>query len=263
MSSAPHDHEDRGVRGGRSASHEAAAPSRPTPSHDLPAPGDPGDAGLREILKSLRVWDPRHTSLPAFDTGRAPDRPLPLFRTWFAEAADAGQPEPHLVSLATCDEEGRPDARVLVLHGADETEGFSFASHSGSRKGLQLAARPYASLVFYWPVLGRQVRVRGPVTAAPHSRAVADLHVRSTGALASALTGHQSEPLSGTEELDGASDAAWERARREPEADAPSWTLYLLDPHEVEFFQGDHRRRHVRLRYGRVADGWVRDSLWP
>ncbi|MEV0845270.1 pyridoxal 5'-phosphate synthase [Streptomyces sp. NPDC049954] len=263
MSSAPHEHEDRGVRGGRAASHEPAAPSRPAQPHDAPAPGDPGDAGLREILKSLRVWDPRHTSLPAFDPGRAPDRPLPLFRTWFAEAADAGQPEPHLVSLATCDEEGRPDARVLVLHGADETEGFSFASHSGSRKGRQLAARPYAALVFSWPVLGRQVRVRGPVTLAPHSRALADLHVRSTGALASALTGHQSEPLSGAGELDRASDAAWERARREPEADAPSWTLYLLDPHEVEFFQGDHRRRHVRLRYGRVADGWTRESLWP
>ncbi|NEC78099.1 oxidase, partial [Streptomyces sp. SID7958] len=59
----------------------------------------------------------------------------------------------------------------------------------------------------------------------------------------------------------------------------PSWTLYRLRPDEVEFFQGDARRRHVRLRYRRVtedagdtgtagageraAERWTRELLWP
>ncbi|MFD3629431.1 pyridoxal 5'-phosphate synthase [Streptomyces sp. NPDC058698] len=217
---------------------------------------------LHELLRTLRVWDPALTTLPPFDPGAAPAAPLPLFARWLAEAAAAGQPEPHTMSLATTDAEGLPDARIVMLHGADE-RGWSFATHAHSRKGGQLAARPYAALVFYWPVLGRQVRVRGPVTAAPAEEAQADLHARSTGALAAALTGRQSGVLGSAEELARASDEAWQRARREPRTPAPSWTLYRLRPDEVEFFQGEAHRRHARLRYRRGDTGWARESLWP
>ncbi|MFC4506424.1 MULTISPECIES: pyridoxine/pyridoxamine 5'-phosphate oxidase [Streptomyces] len=219
---------------------------------------------LHELLKSLRVWAPGVTELPPFDTGKAPDGPLPLFTEWFARAVAAGQPEPHTMNLATTDEDGVPDARVVMLHGAD-ADGWSFATHATSRKGRQLAARPYAALTFYWHVLGRQVRVRGPVTSAPSGEARADLHARSTGALAAALTGRQSEPLSSLEELAQVSQAAWDQARQDPTAESPTWTLYHLHPTEVEFFQGDERRRHVRLTYRREEEtgGWSRLLLWP
>ncbi|MCX5421577.1 pyridoxal 5'-phosphate synthase [Streptomyces sp. NBC_00078] len=217
---------------------------------------------LHELLRSLRVWDPAVTDLPPFDPATAPAEPLPLFTTWFAQAVAAGQPEPHTMSLATSDAEGRPDVRIVMLHGAD-ADGWAFATHATSRKGGQLAARPHAALVFYWPVLGRQVRVRGPVTAAPATESQGDLHARSTGALAAALTGRQSEVLGSVEELTRASEAAWERAQREPDAPVPSWTRYHLRPDEVEFFQGDERRRHVRLNYRREEGSWSRQLLWP
>ncbi|WP_344603027.1 pyridoxal 5'-phosphate synthase [Streptomyces glaucus] len=217
---------------------------------------------LPELLRSLRVWDPAVTELPPFDPAAAPADPLPLFTEWFAAAVAAGQTEPHTVSLATADEAGLPDVRIVMLHGAD-ADGWSFATHATSRKGRQLAARPYAALAFYWPVLGRQVRLRGPVAAAPPEESRADLGVRSTGALAAALTGRQSEVLGSPGELARASAAAWERARREPDAPVPTWTLYRVRPDEVEFFQGDARRRHVRLAYRRARDGWRRDLLWP
>ena len=211
------------------------------------------------LLRAQRVWD---TELPDFSPDTAPADPLPLFERWFAEAVAAGQTEPHTMSLATVDEEGRPDVRIVMLHGAD-AEGWHFASHAGSRKGRQLAARPYAALDFYWPVQGRQVRVRGRVTVAPPEVAHADLHARSTGALASALVGRQSEVLDSYEELERASDAAWGRAQREPDAPAPSWTVYVLSPDEVEFFQGDPHRRHIRLNYRRTQSTWHRELLWP
>ncbi|GLW50928.1 oxidase [Streptomyces sp. NBRC 14336] len=217
---------------------------------------------LHDLLRSLRVWDPAVTTLSPFDPEKAPEEPLPLFAAWFAEAVAAGQTEPHTMSLATSDEEGRPDVRTVMLHGAD-TDRWSFASHATSRKGRQLAARPYAALGFYWPVLGRQVRVRGPVTAAPSSDSQADLHARSTGALAAALTGRQSEVLYSLEELERVSAEAWDRAQREPASPVPTWTLYRLRPEEVEFFQGEERRRHVRLNYRRTESGWDRELLWP
>ncbi|MEU9702122.1 pyridoxal 5'-phosphate synthase [Streptomyces sp. NPDC047981] len=216
-------------------------------------------------LHSLRVWD---TTLPSFAPETAPAEPLPLFHDWFVAAAGAGQVEPHTMSLATVDEDGRPDVRIVMLHGAD-VRGWHFASHATSAKGRQLAARPEAALAFYWPAQGRQVRVRGRVSTSPRDEAYADLHARTTGALASALVGRQSEVLASLDELRRVSEAAWERAEAEPGAHAESWTLYVLEPTEVEFFQGDERRRHVRLRYRketadrRDAAGWARELLWP
>ncbi|WP_328538208.1 pyridoxine/pyridoxamine 5'-phosphate oxidase [Streptomyces sp. NBC_00344] len=213
------------------------------------------------FLHTLRVWD--LPELPRFDPDTAPAAPLPLFRQWLRAAAGAGQPEPHTMTLATVDEASRPDVRTVMLHGADE-QGWHFASHSTSAKGRQLAAHPEAALGFYWAAQARQVRVRGPVTAAPSAAGQADLHARSTGALAAALTGRMSGVLSSQAELEQTSDEAWERAQADPKTPAPTWTLYVLDPVEVEFFQGDARRRHVRLRYRRAGgDGWTKELLWP
>ncbi|ATL28548.1 pyridoxine/pyridoxamine 5'-phosphate oxidase [Streptomyces formicae] len=220
---------------------------------------------FQRLLREQRVWD---IDLPAFDAAAAPAEPLSLFHAWFADAVAAGQTEPHTMGLATVDEAGLPDVRTVMLHDADR-RGWHFASHASSAKGRQLAARPAAALHFYWPALARQIRVRGRVTEAPHHEGIADLHARSTGALAAALVGHQSEVLSSSDELARASADAWERAAAEPDADAASWTLYVLDPVEVEYFQGDARRRHVRLRYRWDADqatehgAWVRELLWP
>ncbi|MFE5137763.1 pyridoxal 5'-phosphate synthase [Streptomyces fagopyri] len=214
---------------------------------------------LHELLRSLRVWD---VELPDFDPMAAPAAPLALFTEWLAQAVAAGQTEPHTMSLATVDEDGLPDVRIVMLHGAD-ADGWAFASHTTSRKGRQLAVRPYAALDFYWPAQGRQIRLRGPVAVAPPEEGQADLHARSTGALAAALVGRQSEVLGSVEELARASDAAWQRAGREPDAAAPTWTLYRLQPEEVEFFQGDARRRHVRLVYRRTGAEWRTELLWP
>lgn len=233
----------------------------PTPT---PAPGHaefpPGHAEFQRLLRAQKVWD---IDLPAFDPESAPDEPVALFHGWFAEAVAAGQPEPHTMALATADTRGHPDVRTVMLHDADG-EGWHFATHATSAKGEQLAARPYGALHFYWPARGRQVRVRGPVRTAPHAEALADLHARSTGALAAALVGRQSDILDSYAELEHVSADAWERAAAEPDADAPSWTLYVLVPEEVEFFQGDARRRHVRLRYRAARNGgWARELMWP
>ncbi|MFI9393632.1 pyridoxal 5'-phosphate synthase [Streptomyces bauhiniae] len=217
---------------------------------------------LDGLLRSLKVWSPDTTELRPFDPDTAPPTPLPLFTAWLAETARAGQPEPHTMSLATVDAEGRPDVRIVMLHGAD-ADGWTFGTHSTSRKGRDLAAHPYAALAFYWPALGRQVRVRGPVSAAPAEDAQADLQARSTGALAAALTGRQSEDLDSLEELRRASEDAWSQADENPTTPAPTWTLYRLHPRSVEFFQGDPDRRHVRLEYRRTEFGWERRLLWP
>ncbi|MBP0461035.1 pyridoxine/pyridoxamine 5'-phosphate oxidase [Streptomyces montanisoli] len=241
--------------------------------NDAPNPTEPPSPfAFRALLREQRVWDTGDAGLPPFDPAQAPGDPLTLFHLWFAEAAAAGQPEPHTMTLATVGADGLPDARTVMLHDADE-RGWHFATHTTSRKGRQLAARPYAALAFYWHAQARAVRVRGPVHPVPQDETSADLHARSTGALAAALAGRQSEVLGSREELRSTYESAWRRAERDPAAEAPTWTGHVVVPDEVEFFQGDAHRQHVRLRYVRdvqdvrdAADSgpvWRRELLWP
>jgi pyridoxamine 5'-phosphate oxidase len=99
------------------------------------------------------------------------------------------------------------------------------------------------------------------VANAEHS--AADFLARSVTARATALMGRQSEPLGDKEELVRASAVATERITLDRSLISPEWTVYQVDADEVEFWQGDQDRRHVRLRYLRADGGWSRTLLWP
>jgi pyridoxamine 5'-phosphate oxidase len=204
--------------------------------------------------------------LPGFDPAAAGADPAPLFAAWLLRALDEGVPEPHVMTLATVDAAGRPDARVLVLRGVDDTGGacgFRFASDAGSRKGAELAARPYAALTWYWPAQGRQVRAAGPVEALDRATADADFRSRSEASRIAALTGAMSAPLTGPEAYESAREAARDRLAAAPGTVPDGHTVYLLRAAEVEFFQLAADRFHRRLRYRRTDRGWDREQLWP
>jgi pyridoxamine 5'-phosphate oxidase len=201
--------------------------------------------------------------LPVFDPASAPSDPDELFTTWLADAIRAGVPEPHALTLSTVDPAGRPSARVLILK--DLAGGvWHFASSALSRKGKELANTPWAALAFYWPALGRQVRVRGAVSAANGEDSAQDFLARSPSARANALLGRQSDRLADRAELDNALAESVKRVESAPDTVAPAWTLYHLTADEVEFWQGDTTRKHVRVQYVREGGShWTRELLWP
>jgi pyridoxamine 5'-phosphate oxidase len=218
-----------------------------------------------ELLDLLRSQPVLAGPLPRFDPGRAPDEPGELFVQWLEQAVAAGVPEPHVVTLSTADARGRPSSRVLMLRDVDVAgAGWRFASGAASRKGVELAANPWAALSVYWPKQGRQVRVAGRVEAASAQESAADFHTRSPAARIAALTGQQSAPLSGPEEFEAAHAEAEKLVAGHPEAVAADHTVYTLWAVEAEFWQGDAERRHVRLSYVRGEGGaWTRQLLWP
>jgi len=52
----------------------------------------------------------------------------------------------------------------MVLLKDYSTKGFTFFTNYTSRKGQELEANPYASLLFYWDVMSRQIRIEGKVS---------------------------------------------------------------------------------------------------
>jgi pyridoxamine 5'-phosphate oxidase len=214
---------------------------------------------MRDYLRALPVFA---GPLPAFDPDAAPEEPHTLFAEWLVAAVEAGVREPHAMTLSTVGADGVPSARVLILKNVD-ADGWQFAVHAHSPKGRELSLHPAAALTFYWPVQGRQVRVRGSVRAEPADRSAADFLARPPGSRAEALIGRQSQALSRREDLDTALAPARERIAGDPGFVTPHWTLYALAAEQVEFWQADRDRKHTRLRYERGRSGWTRGLRWP
>src|SRR3954462_8835813 len=87
--------------------------------------------------------------------------PLTLFRGWLKEAEASEPNDATAMALATVDEEGLPNVRMVLLKAADE-RGFGFYTNIESQKGHELLSSEKAALCFHWKSLRRQVRIRGP-----------------------------------------------------------------------------------------------------
>lgn len=199
---------------------------------------------------------------PPFHPSAAPDDPQELFREWLAAALDAGIAEPHAVTLSTVDEQGRPDARVLVLKDVTADGAFEIATGRESAKGTQLQGNPNVALTFYWTPLARSVRIRGVAAAASAAESTADFRARNAAAKAIALAGRQSAPLTDAAERDRLVGENLAALSADPGLVSPEWTLWRIRPFALEFWQGDPTRNHLRLQYTRTPDGWRHGQLW-
>ena len=113
------------------------------------------------MLGSMGIADRRtEYETAGLDLADLDPDPIVQWQRWYAEAVEAGCTEPNAMVLATVGADGQPDARFVLVRGADE-RGFTFFSNLGSAKARQLAANPRASLTFGWLELHRQVRIRG------------------------------------------------------------------------------------------------------
>lgn len=217
---------------------------------------------MNDARKRLNASKTLIGPLPSFDPDRASEAPHTLFLEWFQTALDHGVKEPHTMTLSTVDEEGLPDARVLILKDIDE-HGWYFGSSAKSPKGKQIERNSGIALTFYWPVMGRQVRVRGKAIPMNEEQSATDFLNRSQAARAVALTEKQSSVLQGPSDFERAFKEQLNRVQQNPEIVSPTWTLYRVMAQEVEFWQGNEDRKHSRLIYTRDGNHWVKNLLWP
>ncbi len=187
--------------------------------------------------------------------------PIDQFGRWFVDAARAAVPEPTAMTVATVGRDGRPSARVVLLKGFD-ARGFVFYTNHTSQKGRQLVENPWASLVFYWTQLERQVRVDGRVEPVSRAEADAYFHSRPTSSQVGAWTSRQSTVIPSREVLD-AREAELKRRFGDAVPLPDFWGGFRVVPDAVEFWQGRPSRLHDRLRYARQGDRWAVERLAP
>ena len=188
--------------------------------------------------------------------------PIPLFQTWLQEAAASGLEEPTAMTVATVDPDGYPDARLLLLKGVDES-GFVFFTNMESPKARALLHDPRTALCFYWPPIHRQVRIRGRAEVVSSEEADAYFATRPRLSQISAWASKQSRPMRGYFQLEADVTKAMIYFGLGKVPRPPFWSGFRVVPEQIEFWRQKPFRRHERILYTRVPDGWQMQWLYP
>jgi pyridoxamine 5'-phosphate oxidase len=188
--------------------------------------------------------------------------PLALFQDWFKEASRTEPNDPNAMAVATVDEHGLPDVRMVLLKDAD-ARGFVFYTNLESAKGRQLAGQPKAALLFHWKTLRRQVRVRGPVSRVSDAEADAYWATRAKSAQVGAWASAQSRPLPDRMALEKRIAEYGLKFGLGKVPRPPNWSGFRIEPQTIEFWRDRPFRLHERLVFARAAGGWTTSRLFP
>ena len=190
--------------------------------------------------------------------------PISLFAKWMEEAKKKEPNDPNAMAVATVDEHGLPDVRMVLLKGLDE-RGFVFYSHKNSAKGVQLRINSKAALNFHWKSLRRQVRIRGDVTMVSKTEIGSYFSTRARDSQIGAWASKQSKPMKNR----GIFEKTMQELRAKFEGASvplpPGWKGWRVDPQQIEFWRDKPFRLHDRLVFTREdsSKDWTKHRLYP
>jgi pyridoxamine 5'-phosphate oxidase len=188
--------------------------------------------------------------------------PFLQFTRWWKEAVGSDITEVNAMTLATCNKEGMPSARTVLLKDYDKS-GFVFFSNYESRKAKDIDENPQASLLFFWKELERQVRIEGRIEKVDATESDSYFHSRPEGSRIGAWASPQSRVVSSRDVIEEnvrRYQAAFEQA---PIPRPPHWGGYRVIPVHIEFWQGRPSRLHDRILYSLEAESWKISRLAP
>lgn len=188
--------------------------------------------------------------------------PYRLFAQWLDDATRSEPNDANALALATVDENGLPDVRMVLLKGFDE-RGFVFYTNFESQKGQQVLGAMKAAMCFHWKSLRRQVRVRGAVEQVSDAEADEYYASRPRGSRIGAWASKQSRPLESRFALEKAV-AEYTAKFAIGEIPRPEhWSGFRIVPQSIEFWHDRPFRLHDRVRFTRATDAWDKTRLYP
>ncbi len=191
------------------------------------------------------MTDPKRTGIFAGDD------PFEIARKWLAEAEAAEPNDPNAIALATVDETGMPNTRMVLLKDIS-ADSFVFYTNYISAKSTEILGNGKCAFVLHSKSLRRQLRVRGHVEKEDGPEADAYFESRGLQSKLGAWASHQSRPLESRAALikrvAGISMAHGLTPKR-----PPFWGGFRISPIEIEFWADGKHRLHDRFK-------WMRDD---
>ena len=193
----------------------------------------------------------------------AGEEPITIFRRWLEEARKTEVNDPDAIALATVDEQGLPNVRMVLLR-IIEDDAFVFFTNYGSKKAKEAFLTNNVAFNIHWKSLRRQIRVRGHVEK--EDGVIADQYFssREIGSQAAAWASKQSEPLTDRQEL----TERWQSYQNEYKGKfvRPGfWGGIRIKPIQIEFWADGQYRLHDRFLWERAlgGKGWSTRRLYP
>lgn len=190
--------------------------------------------------------------------------PDPFHQTekWLKEAIESCQPEPNAMALATAGPSGVPHSRIVLLKDI-QSDGLVFYTNYESDKGEEMALCPHVAVLFFWPLLERQIRMEGVVEKLPPEVSDAYFASRPRASQLGAWVSAQSRVVANYEFLEKTyADVTKQYDGKEVPRPA-HWGGYLIKPRKFEFWQGRPGRLHQRFRYVHAGEVWQIETLAP
>ena len=190
--------------------------------------------------------------------------PFALFAEWLKDAEKSEPNDANAMTLATVDEEGLPNARMVLLKDFDD-KGFVFYTNYESQKGQEIQATLKAALVFHWKSLRRQVRVRGLVEKVSAAEADAYFNSRPRDSRIGAWASAQSRPLEGRFALEASVAMYTAKYAIGTIPRPPHWSGFRIMPLAIEFWHDRPFRLHDRVVFRRAntTEQWTKAKLYP
>jgi pyridoxamine 5'-phosphate oxidase len=189
--------------------------------------------------------------------------PIRQFQLWFDDAVAANLPDPNAMTLASATLDGKPAARMVLLKNVDQ-RGFVFFTNYISRKSRELITNPFASLIFFWPQLTRQVRVEGAISKVSAEESDAYFQSRPRDSQIGAHTSPQSEPIASREYLESRFAELKHQFEGKTIPRPAHWGGFRVKPQKIEFWLGHPARLNERVLYELQSDGtWKKQRLAP
>ena len=188
--------------------------------------------------------------------------PFDLFHIWMEDAKTSEPSDPDAACLATVDDDGTPNARIVLIRKIDE-RGFCFFTNTTSQKGNELNSHPKAAINFHWKTLKRQIRVRGHIERVAKDESDEYYASRPLGNRIGAWASLQSQKLDDRQILiDRVTEAEQKFGDTPPRPE--HWGGYRLIPTSIEFWQEGAHRLHERTRFDKGPTGnWIKSTLYP
>ncbi|MCZ2328465.1 pyridoxamine 5'-phosphate oxidase [Bartonella sp. F02] len=191
--------------------------------------------------------------------------PFTLFSNWLEEATKNEINDPNAMALATVDETGLPNVRMVLLKNFS-SEGFVFYTNYESCKGQEILKSMKASLCFHWKSLRRQVRIRGIVETVTNEDADTYFQSRPRESQIGAWASKQSQPLKNRSILTKEIAKYTARYAIGNIPRPPYWSGFCVKPLFIEFWCDRLFRLHDRLLFTRSSieqNDWKKQKLYP
>lgn len=189
--------------------------------------------------------------------------PIIQFRFWLDIAIKSNtMPEANAMTLSTVSADNRPSSRIVLLKHIS-TQGFDFFTNYNSKKGKHLLNNKYASLLFYWPMLERQVRIEGRVEKISSTESDDYFISRPYESQIGAWASPQSNVIPTKNTLMDWYKEFENIFNNKDISRPPHWGGYRLIPDLVEFWQARPNRLHDRIEYILINGEWSIRRLAP